>query len=87
MRLRLYGRSYCHLCDEMVLALGRLRDALRFSVEVFDVDADPALESRYGERVPVLTDEAGIEICHYHLDESALRGALAAAQGKGGAMR
>jgi thiol-disulfide isomerase/thioredoxin len=87
VRLRLYGRPYCHLCDEMVLALGSLRDELRFSVEVFDVDADPDLESRYGDLVPVLTDETGIEICHYHLDESALRGALGAAQGDGGAMR
>jgi len=87
VRLRLYGRSYCHLCDEMVLALGCLRDELRFSVEVFDVDADPELESLYGELVPVLTDDIGIEICHYHLDESALRGALATAQGKDGVMR
>jgi len=71
----------------MAAALGCLRDELRFSLEIFDVDGDPALEARYGERVPVLTDVTGIELCHYHLDESALRGALAAAQGKGGAMR
>ena len=32
-----------------------------------DVDADPALEERYGERVPVLTDAQGNELCHYHL--------------------
>lgn len=37
-----------------------------------DVDADAALEARYGERVPVLTDAAGAEICHYRLDEAAL---------------
>jgi len=43
----------------------------------FDVDADPALEARYGERVPVLADAAGAEICHYHLDEAALRARLA----------
>jgi Glutaredoxin-like domain (DUF836) len=42
-----------------------------------DVDADAALEARYGERVPVLTDAAGAEICHYRLDEAALRTRLA----------
>jgi hypothetical protein len=42
----------------------------------FDVDADPALEERYGELVPVLTRPDGSEICHYHLDEQALKRAL-----------
>jgi hypothetical protein len=30
--------------------------------EEIDVDADPALEARYGERVPVLTDAEGNEL-------------------------
>ena len=42
-----------------------------------DVDADASLEVRYGERVPVLTDAAGVEICHYRLDEAALQARLA----------
>jgi len=44
-------------------------------VEV-DVDNDPLLEQRWGELVPVLLDEQGREICHYHLDEAALDQAL-----------
>ena len=43
----------------------------------FDVDADEALEARYGERVPVLTDAAGVEICFGRLDEAALNAVLA----------
>ena len=57
-----------------------MADALRalgVAFEEFDVDADPALEARYGELVPVLTDAAGVEICHYRLDEPALRARLA----------
>jgi hypothetical protein len=42
----------------------------------FDVDADPALEERFGELVPVLTRADGSEICHYRLDEQALKRAL-----------
>lgn len=42
-----------------------------------DVDADAALEARYGERVPVLTDAAGAEICYGRLDEAALEARLA----------
>jgi hypothetical protein len=43
----------------------------------FDVDADAALEERYGDRVPVLTDAAGAEICYGRLDEAALQVRLA----------
>lgn len=45
--------------------------------EMVDVDADPALEKRYGELVPVLARPDGTEICHYFLDDAALRDALA----------
>jgi len=51
--------------------------ALGLGFEEFDVGADAALESRYGARVPVLTDAAGVEICHYHLDQAALQARLA----------
>jgi hypothetical protein len=51
--------------------------ALGVAFAEFDVDADPALQARYGALVPVLADAAGVEICHYHLDEAALRARLA----------
>ncbi len=77
MELTLYGRTYCHLCEDMARALERLQVELGFRFEVRDVDADAALERRYGERVPVLVDAQGQEVCHYFLDESALRTRLA----------
>lgn len=77
MRLRVYGRRYCHLCDEMIAALRALQGQLGFEIELLDVDADPALEARLGERVPVLVDAQDAEICHYWLDEDALRKRLA----------
>lgn len=77
MRLRVYGRGYCHLCDDMVAALRALQESLAFQIELFDVDADSALEARFGERVPVLVDARGEEICHYRLDVDALRKRLA----------
>jgi len=45
-----------------------------FAIEVIDVDADQALEARFNELVPVLYgDPAEPELCHYHLDETAVR--------------
>ncbi len=71
--LILYGRSYCHLCDDMLRALLPL--AADCEIEVVDVDARPELEERYGERVPVLVLES-VEICHYFLDAERLREVL-----------
>ncbi len=77
MRLTLYGRTYCHLCDDMAAALEKLRDSLAFEFVIVDVDADPAIEARYGDLVPILVDGQGTEICHYFLDIAALKSALA----------
>jgi hypothetical protein len=80
----LYSRSWCHLCEDMLAALRAhmAHAGLPYSVDVVDVDADPALVARYDELVPVLV-AGGQELCHYFLDEAALRawlGHAAAAQ-------
>jgi hypothetical protein len=49
-----------------------MRAELGFEVLVRDVDAEPALEERYGELVPVLEHE-GVELARYRLDEPGLR--------------
>lgn len=49
----LYQRDYCHLCDQALAVLAAARAPEFDSVWV---DDDPALESRYGTRVPVLRD-------------------------------
>ncbi len=76
-RLTLYGRSYCHLCEDMEKALRGVQEALGFNFTVVNIDADPAAEALYDELVPVLTDADGREICHYFLDLEALRTRLA----------
>ena len=48
----------------------------RIAFDEVDVDADPAVEQRYGQLVPVLVGSDGREVCHYVLDEAALRRAL-----------
>jgi glutaredoxin len=75
--LTLYSRAWCHLCDDMRAALEPLLAEFGAQVEVIDVDSDPSLEARYNELVPVLSCD-GIELCHYHLDESRVRDVLAA---------
>ena len=61
----------------MLRALESLQHELHFTVQTVDVDTDPALEARYGERVPVLVDPDEHEICHFFLDLTALTDRLA----------
>jgi len=81
LTLVLYGRVYCHLCSDMELALQPLQAEFGFDLECVDVDSDPALEDRLGELVPVLM-LGSEELCHYHLDESAVRARLRALSGE-----
>lgn len=67
MTLTLYFRAYCSLCHQMLAALEPWRARYDFTLQVLDVDDDPALVARFDELVPVLMD-GETEICHYHLD-------------------
>lgn len=75
IRFTLYSRTWCHLCEDMLAALRVLEQpGQAFEIDVIDVDADPALEARFNELVPVLYGELdGPELCHYYLDEAAVR--------------
>ncbi|VVD68079.1 glutaredoxin [Pandoraea eparura] len=73
--LTLYGRKWCHLCDDMLAALEAMRPAWDFSITVIDVDSDPALEAQYDEIVPVLA-LGERELCRYRLDAAAVAAAL-----------
>jgi Glutaredoxin-like domain (DUF836) len=63
-RLTLYGRAWCHLCEEMLAAVKPIADEFGASVDVVDIDADPALLARYDEIVPVLALD-GVELARY----------------------
>ena len=56
VRLTLFQRDDCHLCD---LALGLLAQVRAPEFDSVFIDDDAALEARYGARVPVLRDEDG----------------------------
>ena len=69
--LTVYSRSYCHLCDELIAGLQSLQARFHFAIDIVDVDADHALEARYGADVPVLVHGAR-ELCRHALDEAAV---------------
>lgn len=76
IELTLISRGYCHLCHDMEMALAPIATEFGATVKVVDVDADPVLEAKYDELVPVLL-HCGNELCHYFLDEPKTREYLA----------
>ena len=71
--LTLFYRSGCSLCEDMQRELleSQLVDAA--SLRCIDIDTDPVIRQRYDHKVPVLTGEDDVEICHYFLDQQALQ--------------
>lgn len=69
-RLILYQRDDCKLCDQAVALLARARVP---DFESVWIDGDAALETRYGERVPVLRDEASGHELGWPFDATSLR--------------
>jgi len=69
MRLILFQRDDCHLCD---LALAVLAEAKAPEFDSMFVDDDAQLEARYGERVPVLRDGDSEEEIDWPFDAAAV---------------
>jgi predicted thioredoxin/glutaredoxin len=66
------SREGCHLCEQMLVELAELeRQELVATVQVVDVDSDPALARQYGLKVPVLLLDGSV-ICHYTLNSKEL---------------
>lgn len=66
------SREWCHLCHELIDQLKPIALEFGWSIEVFDVDLDAELESKWDELVPVLL-HGERELCHYHLDAEGVR--------------
>ena len=71
-RFTVLSREWCHLCHDLVAALQPIATEYGWELEVIDVDQHPELEARCDELVPVLL-HGEHELCHYHLDEAAVR--------------
>lgn len=71
-RWLVYSRQDCSLCETMLRELAQvLGPEASATVQVLDVDDDPARQQKYGRRVPVLLAD-GEFVCAYHLDRERL---------------
>lgn len=54
VRVVIYTRTGCHLCDLAAEFLETRRAALGFTLDYVDIDRDPDLVERHGDWVPVV---------------------------------
>jgi glutaredoxin len=72
----IYGRPGCHLCDDALAVLERVRTDVPFDLRRVNIEDDDALLGAYLERIPVVVLD-GEEVYEYHVDEADLRSRLA----------
>jgi len=72
----IYGRPGCHLCDDALAVLERVRADVPFDMRRVNIEDDDALLRAYLERIPVVALD-GEEVYDYHVDEADLRSRLA----------
>ena len=70
-----YGRPGCHLCDDAVTVIERVRSRVDFVLHRRDIEADETLFKRYLERIPVVEIE-GDEAFELFVDEHEFERAL-----------
>ncbi len=54
VRLTLYTKAECSLCEEMVAAVAAVGAEMPLQVTALDIAGDPELLRRFGQEVPVL---------------------------------
>ncbi len=79
MRVTIYSRPGCHLCDDAKAVIERVQRDVPFALEQVDIDGDAALTEKYGLEIPVILVD-GRKHAKYRVDEGAFRKALAAAE-------
>ena len=71
----LVTRSGCHLCEDAEALLRRLSGEVGFGYTEIDVDADPARQAEYSDRVPVILID-GWEHGYWRVEEARFRAAV-----------
>jgi glutaredoxin len=76
MEVTVYGRPGCHLCDDALALLERIRADAPFALRSVNIEDDDALLRAYLERIPVVALD-GEEVYDFYVDEADLRARIA----------
>jgi glutaredoxin len=71
IRIQIYSRPGCHLCDEAKEVIERVGRRFPFALSVINIDTEPELQKLYGEQIPVVFVN-GTKAFKYYVDEAEL---------------
>ena len=71
IRIEIYSRPGCHLCDEAKEVIDRVGRHVPLAVSVINIDNDSELQKLYGEQIPVVFINAR-KAFKYQVDEAEL---------------
>jgi glutaredoxin len=72
VRVTIYSKPGCHLCDEMKAVVTQVIDHRDIDLEEIDISGDAALLARYELEIPVLLID-GRKAAKYRITEAELR--------------
>ena len=77
IRVDIYSKHGCCLCDEAKAVLLRVQRDVPFELREVDIETSPEMAEAYGERIPLVFVD-GRPAFKFRVDEAALRRRLAA---------
>jgi glutaredoxin len=75
-----YGRAGCHLCDDALTLIERVRARVPFELEQRDIESDDEWFKRYLERIPVVEIDGEV-LFELFVDERQLERRLSRVKG------
>jgi glutaredoxin len=63
----IYSKPGCHLCDEAKETIERTESAAEFTLEVINIENEPALYEKYKNDIPIVTIN-GVEAFRHRVD-------------------
>jgi len=75
LRLQIYSRKECHLCDEAKADVYKVIAGFPVTVEEIDIDSDPDALRAYQYEIPVIVLD-GRKLFKYRVDKRKLRKAI-----------
>jgi len=72
MKIRIYSKPDCHLCDEAKESIQRVTQRLPIEVQIINIEEDPELLNQYRYDIPVIfLDDR--KIFKHRVDEEKLK--------------
>ena len=71
VRIDIYSRPGCHLCDDAKEVIERVQRRFPLSLRIINIQDDPSLEQAYGDQIPVVFIN-GNKAFKYRVDEAEL---------------